>query len=263
MKNLLAGEADHLPAIVTVQSGAGGVDAQDWTAMLGRMLSRFAERQGWRVEIIDEHPGEEAGLKSITFRINGPYAYGHLRSERGVHRLVRLSPFDSAHRRHTSFASVTVAPEVDDAIQVDLKDDDIRMDFFRASSAGGQHVNKTSSAVRLTHIPTGISVVSQNERSQHQNRANAMKVLRARLYELELEKREAEAAKERGQQGQIAWGQQIRSYVFQPYTQVKDKRTGLEVSDVQGVMDGKLEPFIEAYLRHQLEGGDWLGGDED
>lgn len=263
-KNLLSGEADSYPAIVSVQAGAGGVDAMDWCEMLARMLTRFAERQGWKVEILDEHPGEEAGLKSITLRMQGESAYGYLRSERGVHRLVRLSPFDSAHRRHTSFASVEVAPEIDDTIDIDLKESDVTMDFYRASSAGGQHVNKTSSAVRLTHVPTGIAVTSENQRSQHQNRAAAWKVLRARLYERELEKREEESAKARGLQGTIGWGMQIRSYVFQPYTQVKDKRTGLEVSDVQGVMDGKLEPFITAYLRHQLEGGDWLNtGDED
>lgn len=262
-KNLLSGEADHYPAIVSIQAGAGGIDAMDWAQMLARMLTRFAERQGWRVDIIDEHPGDEAGLKSITLRITGESAYGYLKSERGVHRLVRLSPFDAAHRRHTSFASIEVAPEIDDTIDIDLKESDVEMDFFRASSAGGQHVNKTSSAVRLTHVPTGIAVVSENERSQHQNRATAWKVLRARLYERELERREEEAAKARGLQGSIAWGQQIRSYVFQPYTQVKDKRTGLEVSDVQGVMDGKLEPFIQSYLRHQLNGGEWLSGSDD
>ncbi|MEO7994473.1 MAG: peptide chain release factor 2 [bacterium] len=262
-KNLLAGEADHCNAIVAIQAGAGGVDAMDWCAMLGRMLTRFGERQGWRVEILDEHPGEEAGLKGITLRIAGENAYGFLRSERGVHRLVRLSPFDAAHRRHTSFASVAVSPEIDDTITITINEDDVKMEFMRSSSAGGQHVNKTSSAVRLTHQPTGISVMSQNQRSQHQNRAVAWKVLQSRLYELELEKREEEAARERGSQAQIAWGQQIRSYVFQPYTQVKDKRTGLEVSDVQGVMDGKLDPFIQAYLRHQLEGGEYLSGEDE
>jgi peptide chain release factor 2 len=249
LKTMLQGEEDEKSAIVTIHPGAGGTESQDWAEMLTRMYSRWAERQGFGVQVLDLQPGEEAGIKSATLEITGEYAYGYLKAEKGVHRLVRISPFDSQARRHTSFASVFVYPEVDDDIEIDIDPNDLRVDTYRASGAGGQHVNKTDSAVRITHEPTGIVVSCQQERSQHKNRATAMKMLRAALYEHELAQQQAEKDKLEATKKDIAWGQQIRSYVFQPYTMVNDHRTELKLSDVHGVMDGDLDPFIEAYLK--------------
>lgn len=248
---LLSGPYDRGNAIVSLHAGAGGTEAQDWVQMLFRMYSRWAEEKGYRVTILDMLPGEEAGIKSVTFLVAGPNAYGYLRAEKGVHRLVRISPFDAAGRRHTSFASVDVLPEVDDNVQVEIRPEDLRIDTFRASGAGGQHVNKTESAVRITHLPTGIVVQCQSERSQIANRNAAMKLLRAKLLDLEMKKREAELAQLRGEQTEIAWGNQIRSYVFHPYTLVKDHRTGVEVGNVQAVMDGEIDEFIAAFLREK------------
>ena len=249
LKNMLQGPDDHRDAIITIHPGAGGTESQDWAQMLLRMYTRFGERHGFEVELLDLQEGEEAGIKDATLEIRGQYAYGFLKAERGVHRLVRISPFDSAARRHTSFVSVFVYPVVDDTIEVDVREEDIEMDVYRASGAGGQHVNKTSSAVRLRHIPTGIVVACQQERSQHKNRATAMKMLKAALYQRALEEQEKEKAKLESTKTDIAFGSQIRSYVFQPYTMVNDHRTELKVPDVQKVMDGDLEPFIHAYLR--------------
>ena len=249
LRNMLRGPDDGRDALVTIHPGAGGTESQDWAEMLLRMYSRWAERRGYEVELLDYQAGEEAGIKSATLEIRGPHAYGYLKAEKGVHRLVRISPFDAQKRRHTSFASVFVYPVVDDEIEIEIEEKDLRVDTFRASGAGGQHVNKTSSAVRITHIPTGIVVACQNERSQHQNRATAMKMLRAALYQRELERREAERQKLEDQKTDISWGNQIRSYVFQPYTMVTDHRTELKLSDVQRVMEGDLDPFIEAYLK--------------
>jgi peptide chain release factor 2 len=249
LRNMLQGPDDHRDALVTLQSGAGGTESQDWAEMLLRMYSRWAERHGFDVELLDQQEGEEAGIKSATLEVRGEYAYGYLRAERGVHRLVRISPFDSQARRHTSFASVFVYPSVDDTIEIEVREEDIEMDVFRASGAGGQHVNKTSSAVRLRHLPSGIVVACQQERSQHKNRATAMKMLKARLYQRALEEQEAEKAKLENTKTDIAFGSQIRSYVFQPYTMVNDHRTELKLTDVQKVMDGDLQPFIHAYLR--------------
>lgn len=250
---MLGGPYDDHDAIVSVNAGAGGTESQDWAEMLTRMLSRWCENRGFALEILDTQYGEEAGIKSTTFVARGPYSYGYLRAEQGVHRLVRISPFDAAKRRHTSFASVSVAPEVDDDIEIDIRDDDLRVDTYRSSGAGGQHVNKTDSAVRLTHFPTGIVVACQAERSQHKNRAKAMKLLRARIFELELRKKEEERQKLAGQKKKIEWGSQIRSYVLQPYRLVKDHRTGREVGNADAVLDGDLDGFIEAYL--MSEGG--------
>lgn len=247
----LAGAYDEHSAILTLHAGAGGTEAMDWVDMLGRLFTRWAEQQGFEVTILDRLEGEEAGLKSLTLLIEGPYAYGLATSERGVHRLVRISPFDASGRRHTSFASVDVIPDVEEAGAVEIKAEDLRIDTYRSSGAGGQHVNKTESAIRITHIPTGIVVSCQNERSQHSNRAVAMRVLRSKLAKLQEEARQRELDSLRGVQGEIAWGNQIRSYVFQPYTLVKDHRTGVEVGDVQRVMDGWLDPFIKAYLRRK------------
>jgi peptide chain release factor 2 len=244
----LSGEHDDRDAIVAIHPGAGGTESQDWAEMLMRMYLRFAERRGWSTEIVDYQAGEEAGIKSATMMIRGDYAYGYLKSEHGVHRLVRISPFDAAKRRHTSFASVYVYPDIDEEIQIDINDKDLRVDTYRSSGAGGQHVNVTDSAVRITHLPTGIVVTCQNERSQHKNRDVAMKLLRARLYQLELDKRQAEQEKIEGEKKDIAFGSQIRSYVLQPYQLVKDLRTGHEVGDVQRVLDGDIEGFVEAYL---------------
>ncbi|NLG60809.1 MAG: peptide chain release factor 2 [Candidatus Cloacimonetes bacterium] len=249
LRAMLRGPDDARDAIVTIHPGAGGTESQDWAEMLMRMYTRWAEHNGFKVEVLDLQPGEEAGIKSATLEIRGEYAYGYLKAEKGVHRLVRISPFDAQSRRHTSFASVFVYPVVDDNIEIDIDEGDLRIDVYRASGAGGQHVNKTSSAVRITHIPTGIVVACQNERSQFQNKATAMKMLRAALYERELEKREEEKRKLEDTKTDIAWGNQIRSYVFQPYTQVTDHRTELKIGDVQRVMDGDLEPFITAYLK--------------
>ena len=240
---------DAANAIFSVQAGAGGTESCDWADMLWRMYSRWAEARGYGIEVYSTSPGEEAGIKSLTASISGDHAYGYLKAERGVHRLVRISPFDSGARRHTSFASVDVIPEIDDDIEIEIADKDLRVDTYRSSGAGGQHVNKTSSAVRLTHLPTGIVVACQNERSQHKNRATAMKLLRARLYQREEDKRRAELATHHSEQRDIAWGSQIRSYVFQPYTMVKDLRTGLTVGNIQKVMDGDLDPFILEYLK--------------
>jgi len=246
---LFGGEYDEGDAILTINSGAGGVDSQDWAEMLDRMYRRWAERRGFALESIEYTLGEEAGIKSATYSVSGEYAFGLLSAERGVHRLVRISPFDAGGRRHTSFASVAVAPVVGDAVEVEVDEKDLKVDTYRASGAGGQHVNKTDSAVRITHLPTGIVVQCQNERSQHQNREVAMRVLKARLFELEREKREAEIAAQSGEKADIEWGSQIRSYVLHPYKMVKDHRTGEETSDVEGVLDGDLDAFIYAYLK--------------
>ena len=245
---LLSGEYDANDAILTLHAGAGGTEAQDWTQMLLRMYGRWAERHGFTVDTADLQPGDEAGVKSATLFIKGHNAYGFLKSEKGVHRLVRISPFDSQARRHTSFSACDVMPEIDDAVEVPINMDDVRVDYFRASGAGGQHINKTSSAVRMTHEPTGIVVQCQNERSQLQNKEQCLKMLRAKLFELEQEKKEEEIAKLEGVQQKIEWGSQIRSYVFQPYTMVKDVRTNAETGNVQAVMDGEIDPFIRAYL---------------
>ncbi len=249
LRNMLQGPDDQRDAIVTIHPGAGGTESQDWAEMLLRMYARWGERRGFDVELLDRQEGEEAGIKSATLEIRGQYAYGYLRAERGVHRLVRISPFDSQARRHTSFASVFVYPMVDDTIEIEVREEDIEMDVYRASGAGGQHVNKTSSAVRLRHIPSGIVVACQQERSQHKNRATAMKMLKAALYQRALEEQEKEKAKLESTKTDIGWGSQIRSYVFQPYTMVNDHRTELKLPDVQKVMDGDLDPFIQAYLR--------------
>lgn len=248
-RNMLRGEDDHRDAIVTIHPGAGGTESQDWAEMLLRMYVRWGERHGFDVELLDRLDGDEAGVKSVTLELRGEFAYGYLKAERGVHRLVRISPFDSQGRRHTSFASVFVYPVVDDTIEIEVRDDDVEMEVYRASGAGGQHVNKTSSAVRLRHLPSGIVVACQQERSQHKNRATAMKMLKAALYQRALEEQEAEKAKLESTKTDIGWGSQIRSYVFQPYTMVNDHRTDLKLGDVQAVMDGDLDPFIEAYLK--------------
>ncbi len=249
LKTMLRGPDDGRDALLTVHPGAGGTESQDWAEMLMRMYTRWAERHGFEVTVLDLLPGEEAGIKSVTLEIKGQYAYGYLKAEKGVHRLVRISPFDAQSRRHTSFASIFVYPEVEDDIEIDIREEDLRVDVYRSSGAGGQHVNKTSSAVRITHLPTGIVVACQNERSQFQNKATAMKMLRAALYQREIERREEEKAKVDAEKTGISWGNQIRSYVFQPYTQVTDHRTELKEGDVQRVMDGDLDGFIEAYLK--------------
>ena len=245
---MLSGEADGNDCYVEVHAGAGGTESQDWAEMLARMYVRWAEQRGYDVEWLEESPGEEAGLKSATFQVKGPSAYGWLKTESGVHRLVRISPFDSNARRHTSFASVWVYPVIDEAITIEVLDKDLRIDTYRASGAGGQHVNKTESAVRITHIPTGIVAAVQSERSQHQNRAQAMKMLKARLYEAELKKREAAARAVEDAKTDIGWGHQIRSYVLQPYQMVKDVRTGVEKGNARAVLDGDLDEFLEASL---------------
>jgi peptide chain release factor 2 len=249
LRNMLQGPDDSREALLTIHPGAGGTESQDWAEMLLRMYVRWAEQHGFGVELLDRLEGEEAGIKSATLEIRGEYAYGYLKAERGVHRLVRISPFDSQGRRHTSFASVFVYPVVDDTIEIEVRDEDVEMDVYRASGAGGQHVNKTSSAVRLRHLPTGIVVACQQERSQHKNRATAMKMLKAALYQKALEEQEAEKAVLESTKTDIGWGSQIRSYVFQPYTMVNDHRTELKLGDVQSVMNGDLDPFIHAYLR--------------
>ena len=255
LESLLSGEADTNDTFLEVNAGAGGTEAQDWAEMLLRMYTRWAEAHGYKVEYLEESPGEEAGLKSAAIRVAGHNAYGWLKTESGVHRLVRISPFDSQARRHTSFASVWVYPVVDDSIEIEINDKDLRVDTYRASGAGGQHVNRTDSAVRITHLPTGIVVQCQNDRSQHKNRATAMGMLRSRLYEHELQRREAEAQAEADSKSDIAWGHQIRSYVLQPYQMVKDLRTGVEVGNAPGVLDGDLDRFLEASLAQRLEGG--------
>ena len=252
LEALLSGEADANDCYLEINSGAGGTESNDWALMLLRMYTRWAQAHGMEAEFVEETGGEQAGIKSATLKIVGPNAYGWLKTEAGVHRLVRISPFDSNARRHTSFASVWVFPVVDDKIQIEINPSDVRTDTYRASGAGGQHVNKTDSAVRLTHIPTGIAVACQNQRSQHQNREQAWKMLRARLYELELEKREAAAAAVEEGKSDIGWGHQIRSYVLQPYQMVKDLRTGVETSDTAGVLDGDLDRFMAASLAQRV-----------
>lgn len=251
---LFSGEYDAGDSILTINSGAGGVEAQDWAEMLSRMYRRWAERHQFGTEVIEYTEDEEGGIKSATFTVSGEFAFGLLSAERGVHRLVRISPFDASSRRHTSFASVAVAPVIDDAVEVEVDEKDLKVDTYRASGAGGQHVNKTDSAVRITHLPTGIVVQCQNERSQHQNREVAMRVLRARLFELEREKREQEIASQSGEKAEIGWGSQIRSYVLHPYQMVKDLRTGVETSSVDSVLDGDLDDFIYAYLKSRDAG---------
>lgn len=248
-RRMFSGQLDQNNAFLDIQAGSGGTEAQDWAEMLLRMYTRWAERRGYQVEVLDLLEGEEAGIKSATVLISGPNAYGFLKAEKGVHRLVRISPFDASGRRHTSFASVDVMPEVAEENEVEIAAEDLRIDTFRASGAGGQHVNKTESAVRITHIPTGIVVSCQNERSQHANRLTAMKILRARLLELRERERAEEMAALRGEQQEIAWGSQIRSYVFQPYSLVKDHRTNVETGNVQAVMDGAIDAFVYAYLQ--------------
>jgi peptide chain release factor 2 len=262
-RTMLSGEADALNAIVTVHPGAGGTESQDWAEMLLRMYLRWAEQQGFKTEMNDYQDGEEAGIKSATFTIIGEYAFGFLAGESGVHRLVRISPFDSAKRRHTSFASVFVSPEIDDSIHVDLRTEDLRIDTYRSGGKGGQHVNTTDSAVRMTHIPTGIVVSCQNERSQHKNREKAMKMMRSRLYEFELEKKRAESKKLEDSKLDINFGSQIRSYVLQPYRMAKDHRTKVEVGDVDKVLDGYLEPFLRGYLLAKRRGTAVSAGDAD
>jgi peptide chain release factor 2 len=257
----LSGPDDDKNAIVAINSGAGGTESQDWAETLLRMYLRWAEAKGMAVELMDRQDGEEAGIKNATFALRGANAYGYLKGENGVHRLVRISPFDAAARRHTSFASVYVYPEVDDAIDIQIDDKDLRVDVFRSSGAGGQHVNRTESAVRMTHLPTGIVVSCQNERSQIKNRAMAMKILRSRLYDLEMKKRAEEQAKVEGAKKDIAWGSQIRSYVLHPYRMVKDHRTGHTTSDAPGVLDGDLDPFIDAFLAGKIASTD-AAGDE-
>jgi peptide chain release factor 2 len=244
----LSGEHDERDVILAIHPGAGGTESQDWAEMLLRMYVRYAERKGWSADIVDYQSGEEAGLKSVTVMIRGDYAYGYMKSEHGVHRLVRISPFDAAKRRHTSFGSVYVYPDIDEEIEIEINDKDLRVDTYRSSGAGGQHVNVTDSAVRITHLPTNVVVTCQNERSQHKNRDVAMKLLRSRLYQLEVEKRQEAQEKLEGEKKDIAFGSQIRSYVMQPYQMIKDLRTGYEVGDVQRVMDGDLDGFVEAYL---------------
>lgn len=254
LESLLSGEADANDCYLEVNAGAGGTEAQDWAQMLLRMYTRWAERHGYKVQLLDENDGEEAGIKSATIQIAGHNAYGWLKTESGVHRLVRISPYDANARRHTSFSSVAVTPVIDDAIEIEVNESDLRIDTYRASGAGGQHVNKTESAVRFTHIPTGIVVACQQERSQHKNRATAMKMLRARLYEVELKKREAFADAVEAQKTDIGWGHQIRSYVLQPYQMVKDQRTNVENTQAQAVLDGDIDVFLQASLASRIKG---------
>ena len=259
--SFLSGKFDRNGVYFSIHAGAGGTESCDWASMLLRMYRRYFERQGWKEEIIDLQPGEEAGIKSATLRVEGEFAYGYMKCEKGIHRLVRISPFDSNARRHTSFASVDAFPELSDDIDIEIDEKDLRIDTYRSSGAGGQHVNTTDSAVRITHLPTGVVVCCQNERSQHKNRATAMKVLKAKLYELEEEKRRTEADALRGEKTDNGWGNQIRSYVLQPYQMVKDLRTGVETSNTTGVLDGEIQDFIEAFLRG-VRRSDGRGGDE-
>ena len=249
VRTLLGGRFDSHNAYLTLHAGAGGTEACDWADMLRRMYMRFAERHGFQVTVLDVQPGEEAGVKSALLHVQGPYAYGYFKSERGVHRLVRISPFDANKRRHTSFAALDVSAELDEDVQVEINEKDLRIDTYRSGGAGGQHVNKTDSAVRIVHLPTGIVVACQAERSQHSNRDKAMNMLRARLYELETEKKKQDMDRFYGEKGEIAWGRQIRSYVLQPYTMVKDLRTEVETGNVNAVLDGDIDRFIDAYLR--------------
>ena len=249
LRTMLQGEDDHREAMLTIHPGAGGLESQDWAEMLSRMYMRWAERRGFALKVLDLHPAEEAGIKSVTLEISGDHAYGFLKAEKGVHRLVRISPFDSQSRRHTSFASVFVYPVLDDEIEIEIDDSDLRVDTFRASGAGGQHVNKTDSAIRITHLPTGIVVSCQQERSQHKNRSTAMKMLRAALYQRAIEEKEREKQALESSKTDIGWGNQIRSYVLAPYTMVNDHRTEVKTGNVGAVMDGALDPFIEAWLK--------------
>lgn len=249
MKTLLSGEYDANNAIVSLHAGAGGTESCDWASMLYRMYTRWADKKGFSVEVLDSLDGDEAGIKSITFQVNGENAYGYLKSEKGVHRLVRISPFNAAGKRQTSFVSCDVMPDIEEDVDIEVKDEDIRVDTFRSSGAGGQHINKTSSAIRITHFPTGIVVQCQNERSQHMNKDKAMQMLKAKLYLLKQEENAAKAAGIRGEVTEIGWGNQIRSYVMQPYTMVKDHRTGVESGNVDAVMDGAIDPFINGYLK--------------
>ena len=253
LQSLLSGEVDGNDAYLQVNAGAGGTEAQDWADMLLRMYTRWSEQHGYKVSILEKSDGEEAGVKSATLCVEGDQAYGWLKSENGVHRLVRISPFDSNARRHTSFASVAVSPVLDDSVEVEIDDKDLRVDTYRSSGAGGQHVNTTDSAVRITHIPTGVVAAVQSERSQHQNRANAMALLKAKLYELEMQKREEQAAADHGEKTDIGWGHQIRSYVLHPYQMIKDLRTAVETTNSAAVLDGDLDVFLEAALAHKLE----------
>ena len=254
MKTLLSGEYDRNNAIVSLHAGAGGTESCDWAAMLYRMYTRWADKKGFSVEVLDSLDGEEAGIKSITFQVNGENAYGYLKSEKGVHRLVRISPFNAAGKRQTSFVSCDVMPDIEEDVDVEIREEDIRIDTFRSSGAGGQHINKTSSAIRITHFPTGIVVQCQNERSQHMNKDKAMQMLKAKLYLLKQEENAAKAAGIRGEVTDSGWGNQIRSYVMQPYTMVKDHRTGVESGNVDAVMDGNIDPFINGYLKWQSLG---------
>ncbi len=249
IKTLLSGEYDRNNAILKLNAGAGGTESCDWAGMFYRMYTRWAERKGFSVEVLDYLDGDEAGIKSVTFQVNGENAYGYLKSEKGVHRLVRISPFNAQGKRQTSFVSLDVMPDIEDDIDIEINPDELRVDTYRSSGAGGQHINKTSSAIRITHLPTGIVVQCQNERSQHQNKDKAMQMLKAKLYLLEQQKQAEKLSGIRGEVSDIAWGNQIRSYVMQPYTMVKDHRTNAEVSNVDGVMDGKIDPFINAYLK--------------
>jgi len=251
--SLLSGELDGSNAYLSLHAGAGGTEACDWVDMLLRMYRRYCEQRGFDVEILEVQPGDEAGLKSALFLVSGPFAYGYMKAERGVHRLVRISPFDANKRRHTSFAALDVVAEIADDVEVEIRDEDLRVDTYRASGAGGQHVNTTDSAVRIRHIPTGIVVACQAERSQHKNRSKAMKVLRARVYEWMLDRKRKDMERFYGAKGEIAWGSQIRSYVLQPYTMVKDHRTGEETSSVDRVLDGEIQDFVEAYLRDSVQ----------
>lgn len=250
---LLNDEHDSKNAILELHPGAGGTESQDWASLLLRMYTRWAERKGYKVEVLDYLPGEEAGIKSVTLLIKGHNAYGYLKAEKGVHRLVRISPFDASGRRHTSFVSCNVVPEFDEDIEIDIKPEELKIDTYRSSGAGGQHVNTTDSAVRITHIPTNIVVSCQSERSQIKNREKALKMLKSKLYQLKLEEQEKEKAALRGEQKEIGWGSQIRSYVFHPYTMVKDHRTNVETGNIQSVMDGEIDEFINAYLRSQIQ----------
>lgn len=260
LKMMLSSEQDPMNAIMSIHAGAGGTEAQDWAEMILRMYLRWAEKRNFKTNIIDYLPGDEAGVKSVSFTVEGEYAYGYAKAEIGIHRLVRISPFDAGGRRHTSFASVFVYPEVDDEIKIDINEDDLRIDTFRSGGKGGQHVNKTDSAVRITHLPTGIVVQCQNERSQHKNKAMAMKYLKSRLYESELQKKNEKLDEENKLKKDIAWGSQIRSYVLHPYKMVKDHRTDLEIGNAQKVLDGNIDDFIQAYLMMIGNGGSSASG---